>query len=141
MSSGQNTLKSRIALSPTYYFFDHFLTGDYIKPTLQKDPDVIILHAGTNDMKPKDPVTISEDILDLVKQIKSDNNTVVISSILPRNDKYNEKVKIVNRTIKKMCSERNIGYIEHENFNEKYHLNKSKIHPNMKGNTIIARNF
>ena len=61
---------------------------DYIKPT-QRDlnPEVYLLHVGTNDLSSnKSAEQISLDILNLANSLKLDNNTVVVSSILPRDD-------------------------------------------------------
>ena len=61
---------------------------DYIKPT-QRDfnPDVYLLHVGANDLSSnKFPEQISLDILNLASSLKLDNNTVIVSSILPRDD-------------------------------------------------------
>ena len=58
---------------------------DYIKPT-QRDfnSDVYLLHVGTNDLfSNKYPEKISMDILNLANSLKLDNNTVVVSSIVP----------------------------------------------------------
>ena len=65
---------------------------DYIKQT-QTYPDVYLLHVGTNDLSSnKSPEHISLDILNLANSLKLDNNTVVISSIVPRDDE-NKKSK------------------------------------------------
>ena len=61
---------------------------DYIKLT-QRDfnPDVYLLHVGTNDLSSnKSPEQISLDILNLANSLKLDNNTVIVSSIVPRDD-------------------------------------------------------
>ena len=61
---------------------------DYIKPT-QRDfnPDVYLLHVGTNDLSSNiSPEQISLDILNLANSLKLDNNTVIVSSIVPRDD-------------------------------------------------------
>ena len=61
---------------------------DYIKPT-QRDfnPDVYLLHVGTNDLSSnKSPEQISLDILNLANSLKLDNNTVIVSGIVPRDD-------------------------------------------------------
>ena len=62
---------------------------DYIKPT-QRDfnPDVYLLHVGTNDLfSNKSHEQISLDILNLANSLKLDKSTVIVSSIVPRNDK------------------------------------------------------
>ena len=61
---------------------------EYIKPTKRDfNPDVYLLHVGTNDLfSNKSPEQISMDILNLANSLKLDNNTVIVSSIVPRDD-------------------------------------------------------
>ena len=62
---------------------------DYIKPTQR---DEYLLHVGTNDLSSnKSPEQISLDILDLANSLKLDNNTVIASSIVPRDDENKKK--------------------------------------------------
>ena len=66
---------------------------DYIKPA-QRDfsPDVYLLHVGTNDLSSnKSPEQTSLDILNLANCLKLDNNTVIVSSIVPRDDENKRK--------------------------------------------------
>ena len=114
---------------------------DYLKPTLQKKPDIIIIHAGTNDLKIKPVEEIANNLIELASDSSENDNMVVISSVLPRNDNQGSKVKDINRILKQKCTEKNIGFLEHDNFKNRYHLNKSKIHPNQNGAAIIAGNF
>ena len=61
---------------------------DYIKPT-QRDfnPDAYLLHIGMNDLSSnKSPEQISLDILNLANSLKLDNNNVIVSRIVPRDD-------------------------------------------------------
>ena len=45
---------------------------DYIKPTIARKPDMVILHTGTNDLKSnQNPLDIANKIINLVKNIKS----------------------------------------------------------------------
>ena len=76
----------------------HYYLVDYIKPT-QRDsnPDVYLLHVGTNDLySNKSPEQISPDILNLANSLKLDNNTVIVSRIVPRDD---ENIKKKMRSI------------------------------------------
>ena len=59
----------------------------YLKPTqIDFNPDVYLLQVGTNDLTSnKSPEQISLEILILANSLKLDNNTVIISSIVPRN--------------------------------------------------------
>ena len=115
----------------------------YIKPTLEKDPDIVILHTGTNDLKKedRDPKQIAKDIINLVYACDTDNNTVIVSSLVPRNDKLRKKSQDVNYILQQECNRRNIGYINHDNINVNRHLNGSKLHLNEAGTGIIAKNF
>ena len=66
---------------------------DYIKPTQRNfKPDIYLLHVGTNDLfSNKSPEQISLDILYLANSLKLDNNTVIVSSIVPCDDENKKK--------------------------------------------------
>ena len=115
---------------------------DYIKPSLKYDPEQILIHIGTNDLRrEKEPNEIAEEIIQLALNIKSDENDVSISAILPRNDELNEKGMLVNDVLKVKCSEYNIGFMNNDNFKANVHLNNSGIHLNFKGNAMLAKNI
>ena len=60
---------------------------DYVKPTMKYNPDFVILHTGTNDLKSnKSSEEISDDIIKLALDIKTDQNDIVVGGILARND-------------------------------------------------------
>ena len=66
---------------------------DYIKQT-QRDfnPGVYLIHVGTNDLfSNKSPEQISLDILNLSNSLNLDNNTAVVSSIVPRDHENKKK--------------------------------------------------
>ena len=65
---------------------------DYIKPT-QRDfnPDEYLIHLGTNELSSKKSLEESLDILNLANSLKLDNNTVIVSSIVPRDDENKKK--------------------------------------------------
>ena len=67
---------------------------DYIKPTMARKPDMIVLHTGTNDLKRnKTPSDIASEIIQLAKSIKTNGIEVAVSSVTPRGDKLAEKAK------------------------------------------------
>ncbi len=39
--------------------------GDYLKPVIRKEPESIILHVGTNDLKSLSPKQVAEGIANL----------------------------------------------------------------------------
>ena len=65
----------------------------YIQPTVERAPNSLILHCGTNVLKTStDPEKIAENIINLAKSVEADKNNVIISGITPRNDQFNKKV-------------------------------------------------
>ena len=115
---------------------------DYVKPSLKYKPDVVILHTGTNDLRREDePVTIVNNIIELVKNIHSDTTNVIISGITARNDKLQDKVNRVNSLLETECNKRNIGFIKNENIDPGNDLNRSKLHLSRRGTSKLAINF
>ena len=44
---------------------------DYIKPSLKYDPDAIIIHVGTNDLRTeKEPTQIADEFINLALAVK-----------------------------------------------------------------------
>ena len=116
---------------------------DYIKPTKRDfNPDVYLLHVGTNDLSSsKSPEQISMDILNLANSLKLDNNTVIVSGIVPRDDENKKKADEVNIILEELCNANNVGMISHRNINPKRHLNRSRLHLNDAGVSLFVRNF
>ena len=93
--------------------------GDYVKPTMRRKPDLIVLHAGTNDLRStKCAKEISSDIMRLALEIKNDINDVMVSSIITRADKLNAKAQEVNVALKDECGRYNLVFIEHTIYSE-----------------------
>ena len=68
-------------------------------------PDMIILHSGTNDLKStKSREEIANDIIKLTLDTKTHVNEVVVSGIISKDDKLNEKGVKVNDFIKIECT-------------------------------------
>ena len=112
---------------------------DYIKPT-QRDlkPEIFILHVETNDLPlNKSPKEISEDIVTLAESMKTENNKIIVSSIVCPADSFREKVGKVTL----ICAEKDIAIITHSNINPKRHLNKSRLHLNDADIYVLVRNF
>ena len=113
---------------------------DYIKPTLKFNPDAIILHIGTNDLRSeKSAEDIGNEILSLVNNIKTPVNEIIVSSIIARDDSLNQKGNDVNIFLKSNCNN-NFLFCEHLNISKK-HLNGSGLHLNTKGTITLANNF
>ena len=66
--------------------------------------DVYAVVCGTNDLKSEQtPKVIAQNVLEIGRQLKTDENKVFISSILKRNDDLDEKGSKVNDYLKVHC--------------------------------------
>ena len=117
---------------------------DHVKPTLRDiNPDHIILHAGTNDLRMENTASqIAKATIDLATSLKNDYNTVTVFGIVPRLGDLNNKANEVKCRLVLMCKERNISFLSpDESINPSKHLNESKLHLNSNGIKIFAENF
>ena len=114
----------------------------YIKPTISRKLDMVILHTGTNDLKSnQNPSDIGNEIVNLAKNIKNSGTEVSISALIPRGDRLSEKGKKVNKELQEKCTAENFAFILHKNINSKLDLFPDKLHPNKKGQSILKGNF
>ena len=75
----------------------------YAIPTVKSNPDRIIMHCGTSNLKmDESPEAIAEKTIEVAKSVKSTTNEVVISSIIPRRDKLADKGSKVNGIVSKI---------------------------------------
>ena len=73
--------------------------------------------------------------------MKTENNKIVVSSIVCRADNFRGKVDEVNAHLVEICAEKDIAIITGSNINPKRHLNKSRLHVNDAGISVLVRNF
>ena len=111
---------------------------DYIKPTIARKPDMVILHTGTNDLKSnQNPSDIANEIINLTKDIKISGTEVSLSSLIPRGDRLSVKVK------KKLtkCTVKSFAFLVHKNIYSKLDVFPDKLYPNKKGQVILKGKF
>ena len=86
----------------------------YIISTAELQPEVIILHCGTNDLRQTvTPEVIALKIVVLETSVKAEKNVITISGIIARKDPYKDKVKDAIECLKKLCNCRNISCVDH----------------------------
>ena len=117
---------------------------DYVKPSLRYNPDLIILECGTNDLRSENsPEIIAGRIIKVAEKMKSVDNEIIISGILPRKDdiRLNEKGLKVNESIRLMCCDNGFGYLNNSNIIPDKHLNGSGLHLNFRGTAVLTENL
>ena len=104
----------------------------HLKSTLPDfDSGLFIIHVGTNDLPlEKASNEIAEEIVNLAESVKKPSSNIVISDIVTREDGY-----------KKVCGKKGIPLIENNNISSKRYLNRSRLHLNDTGVSVLVRNF
>ena len=72
--------------------------------------------------------------------MKSDNDDIMVSGIIPGNVKFNVKGSEVNNFSISLCSTYNFNFIDNSNINVN-HLNTSGLHLNYKGTYVLGSNL
>ena len=102
----------------------------YAIPLLEKNPDYVILHVGTNDA-----------ILELMRFIKEKHpgcKKITLSAPIIRTDNYNANKE--NERFISSLNKSDVSYITLDNIIKK-HLYRDGLHLNRIGFTILAENF
>ena len=116
----------------------------YSKPPLERNPELVILHIGTNDIKSnKSPLEIATGIQNLAQNMEEEGKRkVAISSLIPRNDSQElaKRSVMVNSELEKLCMEKGLDLIKHPGLTTR-HLNESNLHLNTFGTAIFANDL
>ena len=113
----------------------------YAIPLLEKKPDYVTLHVGTNDAPYKAGSDISNEILELMRFINEkypDCKKITLSAPIIRTDNCN-----ANKTNESFISslyKSDASYITHDSIIKK-HLYRFGLHLNKIGFTILTENF
>ena len=113
----------------------------YVTPSKEYNNDLVILHCGTNDLRSnKQPKEIATEIIDVALDLKTVENEVMISVIVPRSDHLNNKGMEVNKYLL-LCKENHFNFIDNSNIDTKTQLNNSGLHLNYNGTYALGGNF
>ena len=109
----------------------------YLKRTLPKDPQRVILHVGTSDLKSNlrpNPNQIADSIVDLARMVESESLAeVIISEVITRSDKTPEdNIRTVNKLFSRCCNQNGWKLSRHNN-TSKDHLNDGGLRLNDQG--------
>ena len=114
----------------------------YVKPTQEKQPAQIIIYTDTNDLPDnKNSDEISNEIVEFANSIKTSENNKVVSSIVKRENRFNNKAEEVNENLKNKCEEHNLQLIQHHNINPFRHTNAKGLHLNNYGDKQLTRSL
>ena len=136
---------------------DHFVTvktfkgatvdemDSYIIPTIKKQPDGLILHCGTNNLRKDDPDIIASKVLSLAIEAKRRIPHVAVSSLIARGDSdiMEERRNHVNQILERSLAPYHICFIKHNNidFDWRDCLWKDGIHLSDHGSAKFTGNF
>ena len=117
---------------------------DYLKPLIRKEPDELILHVGTNNIRDDNPREVAEGIVNLGFQINqnSPNTNISISSLLLRSDRpqLNDNIKETNKILRLLCNSNGWPFLDHPVIDLSC-LNRRGLHLNHKGSYQLMRDF
>ena len=114
----------------------------YIIPAKKYENNLAIIHCGTNDLREnKNAEQIAKNIIELATDMKTNNNNIMVSGIIHRNDKWNQKAMEVNSFLKSFCLNCKFYFIDNTNIAKDTHLNSSGLHLNHKGTYILGSNL
>ena len=113
---------------------------DYMTPLLKKEPNTIILHAGSNNSTLDDAPTIVNKLLLLKSHIRSilPNCTVCLSTPTLRLE--NPSAGFVLRQVSDMIKQLDIEMVDYDDINASF-VGRAGLHLNMKGAGKLATNF
>ena len=106
----------------------------HIKPEINKSPDLIIIHGGTNDLSKNIKTIDNYKMMHDYVKLHSPSTKVAISALTTRKDKHgmDKKVKESNSRLKRFAVKNDIDYISNDNIDDSC-LSPKKLHLNKKG--------
>ena len=102
--------------------------SDFLKHTSRKQPDKLIIHAGTNDLRRSNPTEVADRIIELAEKFKKDCNQteVAISSLVTRCDGEDvaDKANETNIISKSNCVKNNLAFFDNSNISRSHMNNR-----------------
>ena len=107
----------------------------YIQPMISINPEYILLYRLTSNLRQDNGAVKIEK-----KVMKSDNNNILVTEIVPQCDKLDAKATDGNIHLKNEFNKRNIRFIDNTNINPRYNCKKSGIYLSKSGtNKVIEK--
>ena len=110
---------------------------------LRKKSNLIILHAGTNDIQNNiNNLQKVRKVISNIKKYGADGNIEIpLSSIIHRNDHdFEDTINNYNRKLENLCKGKGMAFINNKNLDSAC-LNRSKLHLDKIGTSLLIKNF
>ena len=116
---------------------------DYVRPTARKNPKMMVIHSGTNDLTNK--VNTLQNIRKVINAIKendvNDEIEIVLSSAIhPDDQDLEDKINKLNKKLENLCKGKDMIFIDNSNIKSSS-LNRSKLNLNKSGTVLQTKNF
>ena len=88
----------------------------YIQPSLIHKPDILIIHAGTDNLWADENINVTaEKIIQLATNAKKTVKRIAIGSIVCKDDDLNQNAKEVNIKLRRKAAELNLNFLRFRN--------------------------
>ena len=116
---------------------------DYVRPTARKNPKMMVIHSGTNDLTYK--VNTLQKIRKVINAIKENylinEIEIVLSSVIHRDDQdLEDEINKLNKKLENLCKGKGMRFIDNSNIKSSS-LNRSKLHLNKSGTALLTKNL
>ena len=115
----------------------------HIVPLLERKPDEVILHIGSNDIgdSEEENAQIADELIKLTRKVMNANIRCTVSLLTRRDDRFKTQVDRVNDVIRdKLKDITNIKVIDHEQIKHS-DLNRRGLHLSKSGTAKLAKNL
>ena len=113
----------------------------HIVPLLERKPDEVILHIGTNDIRDSEEenAQIADELIKLTRKVMNANIRCTVSLLTRRDDRFKTQVDRVDDIIRdKLKDITNIKVIDHEQIKHS-DLNRRGLHLSKSGTAKLAK--
>ena len=110
---------------------------------MRKNPDIVVIHTGTNDSQNNcNIVKKAKKLVSVVKEFDKDSSVkIALSSIINSEDEdFKDKINDVNNKLKHYCNSAGMDFIDNSNIDGS-RQNRGNLHVNRKATAALAKNL
>ena len=116
---------------------------DHIKPAIRKNPEILVIHTGTNDLQNNSNIVKkAKKLISAAKKVDKENSIkIAFSSVINHEDEdFKDKINDANNKLKNYCNSAGMDFIDNSNIDGSC-LNRGKLHLNRIGTAALAKNL